>query len=435
MPHRAGARGRPAGERRRSRADGALPARADPRRQGRRRRRVRVDRRVGCRRARPASGHELDTVVYACCDMLNACELAGDVERAAQWCRVADDFADTYGCPYPVCRMPHLLRQRPDRHRTLARRRTRARRRPADHRRRVPWIAQPGAGAAGRTAHPPGPPRGCAAGARRRRSPRRRRERVAPWRAALALARGDAAAASATARAATARCRRHRSAPRRRPRPTRRRLSPAGDRDAAATAATRRPRRDRHDQRPDRQPGCRRGGPSCRSPPATRRRRRSARNSAQAAGRMCGFPYELARARFELGRAHAGLDDAVAVGHARHALDAFDELGATVDADRAAAFLRSLGVNTGPRPKAARDVLTSREEEVLGLLGTGVDEPGDRRPAPRQPQDGLTPRQQHPHQAQPAQSLRGRRLLRSTLVRTDEWAANRSPARCHGPRH
>jgi hypothetical protein len=39
----------------------------------------------------------LDTVVYTCCDMLNACELAGDVERAAQWCAVADDFVQTYG--------------------------------------------------------------------------------------------------------------------------------------------------------------------------------------------------------------------------------------------------------------------------------------------------------------------------------------------------
>ena len=33
-----------------------------------------------------------DTVVFACCDMLSACELASDLERAAQWCTVADDF-------------------------------------------------------------------------------------------------------------------------------------------------------------------------------------------------------------------------------------------------------------------------------------------------------------------------------------------------------
>ena len=49
----------------------------------------------------------LDTVVYTCCDMLNACELASDLERAAQWCQVADDFVATYGCPflYAECRI------------------------------------------------------------------------------------------------------------------------------------------------------------------------------------------------------------------------------------------------------------------------------------------------------------------------------------------
>ncbi|MGH9285892.1 MAG: LuxR family transcriptional regulator, partial [Acidimicrobiales bacterium] len=49
----------------------------------------------------------LDTVVYACCHMLNACELASDIERAAQWCAVADDFVATYGCPflYAECRI------------------------------------------------------------------------------------------------------------------------------------------------------------------------------------------------------------------------------------------------------------------------------------------------------------------------------------------
>ncbi len=49
----------------------------------------------------------LDTVVYACCDMLNACELVSDLERATQWCEVADTFVSTYGCPflYAECRI------------------------------------------------------------------------------------------------------------------------------------------------------------------------------------------------------------------------------------------------------------------------------------------------------------------------------------------
>ena len=54
-------------------------------------------------------GNNLDTVVYTSCDMLNACELTGDTERAMQWCRVADDFAATYGCPflYAECRISY----------------------------------------------------------------------------------------------------------------------------------------------------------------------------------------------------------------------------------------------------------------------------------------------------------------------------------------
>ena len=48
-----------------------------------------------------------DTVVFTCCDMLSACELVSDIERAAQWCQVADDFVDRYGCPflYAECRI------------------------------------------------------------------------------------------------------------------------------------------------------------------------------------------------------------------------------------------------------------------------------------------------------------------------------------------
>jgi DNA-binding CsgD family transcriptional regulator len=46
------------------------------------------------------------TVVWACCTMLGACETAGDLERAAQWLRVVDEFTERYGCPfmYATCR-------------------------------------------------------------------------------------------------------------------------------------------------------------------------------------------------------------------------------------------------------------------------------------------------------------------------------------------
>jgi hypothetical protein len=42
----------------------------------------------------------LDTVVFACCDMLEACDAVADVRRATQWCRVADAFMAQYGCPF-----------------------------------------------------------------------------------------------------------------------------------------------------------------------------------------------------------------------------------------------------------------------------------------------------------------------------------------------
>ena len=82
------------------------PARADPGRQGRHRGGLRADRRGDGGRA-GGERSSLDTVVYTCCDMLNACELPSDVERAAQWCQVADDFVATYGCPflYAECRI------------------------------------------------------------------------------------------------------------------------------------------------------------------------------------------------------------------------------------------------------------------------------------------------------------------------------------------
>ena len=46
----------------------------------------------------------LDSVVYISCDMLVACDLAADVERARQWCEVADRFIERYGCPFLYAR-------------------------------------------------------------------------------------------------------------------------------------------------------------------------------------------------------------------------------------------------------------------------------------------------------------------------------------------
>ncbi len=111
----------------------------------------------------------LETVVYTCCDMLNACELASDLERAAQWCRVADDFVDTYGCPflYAECRIYYgsvlLAKGRwDDADRGAEHRR-------ADHRGSMSGPAHEGVDSLGRIACPSGPHRG------RRAPPVRRR--------------------------------------------------------------------------------------------------------------------------------------------------------------------------------------------------------------------------------------------------------------------
>ena len=45
-------------------------------------------------------GGRLEVVVWSSCNMLAACSLVDDLRRAVQWCREADTFMDTYGCPF-----------------------------------------------------------------------------------------------------------------------------------------------------------------------------------------------------------------------------------------------------------------------------------------------------------------------------------------------
>ena len=60
-----------------------------------------------------------------------------------------------------------------------------------------------------------------------------------------------------------------------------------------------------------------------------------------------------------------------AVAETRAALGALDRLGATHEADRAAALLRTLGVR-GQTGAKGKDRLTDRETEVLGLVARGL---------------------------------------------------------------
>jgi DNA-binding CsgD family transcriptional regulator len=84
-----------------------------------------------------------------------------------------------------------------------------------------------------------------------------------------------------------------------------------------------------------------------------------------------GLPLEEARARLDLATVLADIEPALSLVEARAALRRFQELTATRDADAATSLLRRLGVrgHTGPR---GTGTLTSREEQVLQLLGQGM---------------------------------------------------------------
>ena len=92
--------------------------------------------------------------------------------------------------------------------------------------------------------------------------------------------------------------------------------------------------------------------------------------AAVAAFSALGLPFEEARARLDLAGVLADADPAIALVEARAALRTFQRLPAGHEADAATSLLRRLGVrgHTGPR---GAGTLTTREEEVLRLLGHG----------------------------------------------------------------
>jgi DNA-binding CsgD family transcriptional regulator len=87
------------------------------------------------------------------------------------------------------------------------------------------------------------------------------------------------------------------------------------------------------------------------------------------------MPLEVGRTRMLLAGALAQSEQETAIAEARVALASFEDLGAAHHANAAAGFLRSLGVKAaraGPK-KAA--LLTQRELEILALLGEGLSNP------------------------------------------------------------
>jgi ATP/maltotriose-dependent transcriptional regulator MalT len=302
--------------------------------------------------------------------MLNACELASDVARAAQWCRVADQFVETYGSPflYAECRIYYgsVLTatgrwSEADRELGVGLRIT-SDSSPGLHRRALTRLADlrirqgrleeaelllgdVSCGAAG--------------------------EIDATLAAsALLLARGDGVGASKLLHGRWRALQRHSA-----------HLTAAldllvdarlacGDVDAATRSAARLTELGSHGNERTQAVALAANGKVA----AQRGDEVSATDLLDdAASRFArlGLDFEAARARFELARVLAHRHQDAAIGHADIALTAFEQLGATLDTDRTAALLRSLGVATKGGPKGV-GALTAREQEVLGLLRHGL---------------------------------------------------------------
>jgi DNA-binding CsgD family transcriptional regulator len=93
--------------------------------------------------------------------------------------------------------------------------------------------------------------------------------------------------------------------------------------------------------------------------------------SALAAFGRLELPLDEARVRIELARALEQDEPELAAREGRLAVEAFERLGATREADEAAALVRRLGGPARTGPKLA-ETLTKREREVLALLGEGL---------------------------------------------------------------
>lgn len=91
-------------------------------------------------------------------------------------------------------------------------------------------------------------------------------------------------------------------------------------------------------------------------------------------GRL-NMPLDAGRTRLLLARSLGEREREAAIAEARGALTCFEELGAARDADEAAGFLRALGVRAARAGPKGIGLLTKRELEVLGLLGEGLSNP------------------------------------------------------------
>ena len=311
----------------------------------------------------------LDTVVYTCCDMLNACELVSDLARAAQWCQVAEGFVEAYGCPflYAECRIYYgsvlaATGRWSDAELQLGDGvRMTEQCIPALHDRAIARLADLRV-QQGRLED--------AEQLLARIIERADLEIESTMAvAALLLACGDAAAASQRIEQ-----RLRRATPRRADALSvliEARLA-SGEIDRARSAV-RRAQRDRHHEPRAaawRLCTCGRWADSPTRQATTTRQRRTC-GPRSTCGPQLDLPFETARTRFDLARALAASEPDLAVDQLRAALAAFEAIGASLDADRVAECMRSLGVRsrTGARGSG---LLTGREQQVLRLLAAGL---------------------------------------------------------------
>jgi DNA-binding NarL/FixJ family response regulator len=88
-----------------------------------------------------------------------------------------------------------------------------------------------------------------------------------------------------------------------------------------------------------------------------------------------GMPIEVARSRVLLARALAQVHAQSAIAEAQRALSAFEAVDASREADEASSLLRALGARPTRHGVRSSGVLTKREHEVLALLGEGLSNP------------------------------------------------------------
>ena len=308
----------------------------------------------------------LETVAFACCDMLTACDHAGDLERATEWCRVADGFIQEYGCPFLYAHCRTLYGS------ILA---AKGRWAEADQELqsalRMTGDAGPGLHADARTR---------LADLRLRQGRLEEAEALLSGlddtaaAAAARLARGESAVAISilerrleqigedhieAADALTMLVDAHLL---------------AGDLEAATDAARRLATVAAAQGRA--QAEALAALASARLSLADRRTEDAVvglGNALELFARL-ELPHETARVRLELAKVLADLRPELAVAEAERAHEAFRQLGAASDADSAAALLRSLGASPRTGPRSA-DTLTRREQEVLRLVGLGLSNP------------------------------------------------------------